>query len=297
MQGVKLKNIHYIVITPVRDEVDYIKDTIKSMSVQTILPTEWIIVDDGSTDGTSALLDKVTPEYNWITVIHKDNRGFRAAGGGVVQAFNAGYEVINKLAWDFIVKLDGDLSFAPDYFEQCFNVFNNELDLGIGGGSVYQQLENGDIKLDSVGDPPFHVRGATKIYRHDCWKKIQPLVVAPGWDTIDEVKANMHGWKTKTFLSLKIIQLKPTGGVDGNWRNWFKNGRANYITGYHPVFMLLKCVKRFFQKPYVLCGIALMTGFFSGYLLNVEQIEDRNAIRYLQKQQMNRLLFKPSIYG
>lgn len=292
----QLQRINYLIITPVRDEVLYIGKTIESVTCQTIIPSQWIIVDDGSTDGTSKLLDASADRISWIKVIHQVDRGCRVAGGGVVEAFYAGYSVVSEQNWDFIIKLDGDLSFAPDYFEQCFKLFEAEKQLGIGGGTVFQ-LENGQLRVDSVGDPLFHVRGATKIYRRACWEKISPLIKAPGWDTIDEVKANLYGWTTRTFSDLKVIQLKPTGGANSNWGNWFKNGRANYVTGYHPLFMLLKCVKRAFHKPILLESIALLAGFCSGYILRIPQVPDIEAIRYLRQQQINRLLLRPSIYG
>lgn len=290
------KTLKYIIITPVRDEAPYIGKTLESVLHQTILPSQWLIVDDGSSDGTSEILDTSMAQTSWIKVIHRGNRGFRAAGGGVMEAFYAGYSVLNDEDWDFIVKLDGDLSFPPDYFEQCFKIFEEEAELGIGGGTICQ-LENDQLRVDSAGDPPFHVRGATKIYRRACWEKINPLVKASGWDTIDEVKANFHGWTTRTFANLKLIQHKPTGGADGFWRDRFKNGRANYITGYHPVFMLAKCVKRAIRKPLFLESLALLAGFVSGYLKRIPQMPDDEAIRYLRKQQIRYLLRQPGIYG
>jgi len=290
-----IKRIKYVVITPVRDEIKYIEKTFQSVINQTILPTKWIIVDDGSTDGTKETVDSFPRRFKWIKTIHRKNRGFRLAGGGVIEAFYSGYSVLNIDNWDFIVKLDGDLSFAPDYFEQCFKIFLGEAKLGIGGGTVCH-LENGQLKVESGGDPPFHVRGATKIYRRACWEKISPLVKAPGWDTIDEVSANLHGWTTRTFPDVILIQHKPTGEVDGNWCNWFKNGRANYITGYHPVFMMAKCVKRAIHRPIFLESIALLAGFCSGYIVGIPQVADSKAIRYLRKQQIGHLLFRPSIY-
>lgn len=286
----------YIIITPVRDEVQYIEKTIASVICQSNAPSEWVVVDDGSTDGTGAILDYYAAQNSWMKVIHSGNRGYRSAGGGVVEAFYAGYAALTNPSWEFIVKLDGDLSFPPDYFEQCFKMFAADEKLGIGGGMVCK-VENGQLQIDSVGDPPFHVRGATKIYRRACWEAVAPLVRAPGWDTIDEVKANSLGWSTRTFAELKVIQHKPTGGADGNWRNWFKNGRANYITGYHPLFMLAKCVKRVFRsKPFLVESVALLAGFCSGYAKGIPQVADQRAIRYLQQQQIQRLLFRPSIY-
>jgi biofilm PGA synthesis N-glycosyltransferase PgaC len=288
--------IEYIIITPVRDEARYIEKTIASVTCQTVLPSQWIIVDDGSTDGTSEILDIHASHACWITVIHKENRGYRAAGGGVMEAFYTGYSVLKNDSWDFIVKLDGDLSFASDYFEQCFKIFGTDLKLGIGGGTICQ-LDDTQLKVDSVGDPPFHVRGATKIYRRACWEKIAPLVKAPGWDTIDEVRANLRGWTTRTFTNLKLIQHKSTGAVDGNWRNWFKNGRANYLTGYHPLFMLAKCIKRASRKPFLVESTALFIGYFTGYFKKLPQAADEETIHYLRRQQIRRLLLKPSIYG
>jgi glycosyltransferase involved in cell wall biosynthesis len=286
----------YVIITPVRDEAYYVENTIKSVVQQTILPSEWIIVDDGSTDGTSEILDRYQDQVEWIKVVHRKNRGHRASGGGVIEAFYDGYSVVADKYWDYIVKLDGDLSFDPDYFENCFGRFEGEPKLGLAGGTVCV-VKKGQVKVDSDGDPPFHVRGATKIYRRACWKKISPLVKTPGWDTIDEVKANFHGWTTRTFSEFRLIQHKPTGSADGRWKNWFKNGRANYIAGYHPIFMLAKCAKRLLQRPYMAASLALSVGFFSGYFKRVPQQPDVEAISYLRRQQICHLFLRHSIYG
>lgn len=286
----------YIIVTPVRDEAAYIEKTISSVAAQTIRPSRWIIVDDGSTDGTSHILDVHAARHDWITVVHRNNRGFRCAGGGVMDAFDAGFSLVAVEAWEFLVKLDGDLSFAPDYFEQCFARFASERKLGIGGGLV-SKIANGRLVADSAADPPFHVRGATKIYRRQCWDKIAPLVKAPGWDTIDEVKANLHGWTTRTFTELTLIQHKPTGAAAGRWGNALKNGRANYMTGYHPIFMLAKCVKRALRRPYFLESAALLSGYCSGYVRRIPRLADDDVVRYLRQQQLRRLLLRPSIYG
>jgi poly-beta-1,6-N-acetyl-D-glucosamine synthase len=286
---------NYIIITPVRDEARHIEITLKSVIHQTVKPILWVIVNDGSTDATGEILEKYASQYNWIKVVHRENRGHRAAGSGVIAAFNTGYTGIVIKNWDFIVKLDGDLSFDPDYFEECFSRFAADKMLGIAGGTVFNRRK-GELVVDSVGDPLFHVRGATKIYRRGCWEKINPLIQAPGWDTIDEVTANCYGWSTRTFPDIKLVQQKPTGGADGHWRNWFKNGLANYVTGYHPVFMLGKCAKRFFEKPVLIISAALFLGFCSGYLHRMPRVQDPAVIRYLRKQQIQHLLGRPSIY-
>lgn len=288
--------LRYVIISPVKDEERYVEFTLQSVTQQTVKPILWVIVDDGSTDGTGRISEHYSSKYDWIKVLHRKNRGYRAAGGGVIEAFNDGYAAITDNRWEFIVKLDGDLSFNPDYFEKCLLYFLSDDKLGIGGGTVCM-FRNDKLKIDSIGDPPFHVRGATKIYRRACWEKISPLVQAPGWDTIDEVKANYYGWSTRTFPDLTLIQHKPTGSADGKWRSWFKNGLANYITGYHPIFMVGKCGKRAFRKPFFFASAALLAGFFSGYLRGIPQVQDGEVIRYLRRQQLLHLLLRKSIYG
>jgi glycosyltransferase involved in cell wall biosynthesis len=291
-----VENRRYVIVTPVRDEAAHIANTIAAVQSQTVRPLRWIVVDDGSTDATGEILDSHASQASWMSVVHRPNRGHRANGGGVMEAFYEGYAKVNDTAWDYLVKLDGDLSFAPDYFERCFAMFEADSRLGIGGGTVYQREDNIE-KVDSKGDPPFHVRGATKIYRRECWERISPLVRAPGWDTIDEVKANMLGWTTRTFPTLRVIQHKPTGSADGVWRNAFKNGRANYVTGYDPMFMFAKCVRRGFTSPLFAGGLAMAVGFCSGYFARLPQVPDADVIEYLRRQQRRRLLLRGSIYG
>ncbi|MPZ20442.1 MAG: glycosyltransferase [Luteitalea sp.] len=286
----------YIIVSPVRDEAPHIDKTIEAVRSQTLLPARWIVVDDGSTDGTGEILDKRASQASWMRVVHRPNRGRRVNGSGVMEAFYAGYALLDHDGWDYLVKLDGDLSFAPDYFERCLAMFAADPRLGIGGGTVCQ-LEQGNEKVDSKSDPTFHVRGATKIYRRECWDQIAPLVPAPGWDTVDEVKANMLGWATRTFPELRLIQHKETGAADGAWRNAFKNGRANYVTGYDPMFMLAKCVKRGLTKPLFVEGLAMALGFCSGYVARSPRVPDPGVIDYLRRQQRRRLLLRASIYG
>ena len=285
----------YVIISPVRDEEAYLRLTLDSVVEQTVCPLEWVIVNDGSTDHTDKIIDEYASRHSWIRAVHRKNRGYRKAGGGVVEAFNDGYAVLGRTEWEFIVKLDGDLSFAPDYFERCFRYFDREPRLGVGGGVVYNEKQDDSQKLE-LGGPRFHVRGATKIYRRACWQDIGNLLIAPGWDTLDEVKANMRGWTTKTFLDLSLLQHKCTGAADGRWRDSVKNGKANYICGYHPLFMLTKCISRLRYWPYLIGPMGLLYGFVAGYLKDIPRVNDPELIRYLRGQQLGRLFGGDTIW-
>jgi glycosyltransferase involved in cell wall biosynthesis len=285
--------MRYVIITPVRDEEKHIEATIESVRQQSLLPSEWVIVDDGSTDRTGKIIDRYAAQYSWIHVIHRENRGFRKSGGGVMEAFYEGYKALDSSDWDFIVKLDGDLSFDHDYFENCFEYFRRDPELGIGGGQIYHDV-CGTLKVEV--NPRFHVRGATKIYRRSCWKAIGGLWPAPGWDTIDEVKANMLGWKTYAFSDLCLLHHRFTGSEEGLLRDRVKHGVACYVSGYHPLYILASSVLRAAQKPYIVGSAAILYGFLKGYLSQSPRVEDRLYIGYIRGQQLRRLCGMQTIW-
>jgi biofilm PGA synthesis N-glycosyltransferase PgaC len=283
----------YVIVTPARDEERYVEATIKSVSGQTILPSEWVIVDDGSTDNTGKIMDQYAVQFPWMNVVHRPNRGYRKSGGGVMEAFYEGYNALRCRDWEFVVKLDGDLTFSPDYFERCFEHFSTQPRLGIGGGEIYHS-RCGELQLEE--NPRFHVRGATKIYRKDCWEAIGGLWAAPGWDTIDEVKANMLGWKTYSFPELRLLHHRFTGSAEGLLRDRVKHGMACYVSGYHPLFVLAKCVARLVQKPYVIGAAAILYGFLKGHLTRTPRVSDVRMVGYLRTQQLRRLVGLQTIW-
>jgi glycosyltransferase involved in cell wall biosynthesis len=288
--------VNYVIITPVRDEARRIAQTIDSFTKQTIPPRRWIIVNDGSKDETGPLADAAAKKYPWITVLHRTDRGFRKTGGGVIEAFYTGYELVRGEAWDFIGKIDADLSFEADYFEKSFSKFEQDARLGIGGGKILEFKTNAWV-TGSPGDPLFHVRGATKIYRRSCWDQIGGLIQELGWDTVDELKANMLGWRTYTFNDVSLHHHKLTGSADGCWNHLINAGRANYITGYHPLFMVMKCLKRWRQRPYFIAPIGLAVGYFSGYTQRTPQVHDEPLVRWVRREQIRTLCFRSSLWA
>jgi poly-beta-1,6-N-acetyl-D-glucosamine synthase len=286
-------NPGYVIISPVRDEEQYLEGTIASVLGQTILPRQWIIVDDGSRDRTGAIIDDYARRYSWICAVHRSDRGVRVPGSGVMEAFYDGIGRLEFPDWEYICKLDGDVGLEPDYFQRCFERFAQDPKLGLCGGRMYTPKYG---KLVVEGHPEFHVRGPIKLYRRACWDAIGGLIKAVGWDTVDEVQANRLGWRTRTFSDIRAIHHRPTGAVQGVWRDGVKMGRANYVSGYHPLFMLAKCSVRLFREPYIIGALAHGYGFASSFFKSVYRIEDPALIRYVRKQQLRRLFLLGSIW-
>lgn len=284
----------YVVVTPVRDEELYLPRTIESMVRQTIRPQEWVIVNDGSKDGTGTIIDQAARDYPWIRAIHRLDRGFRKWGAGIIEAFYSGYHELTCTDWEYMSKLDGDLSFDPDYFERMFAGFADNPRLGISGGVLYHYDPRGRRVLES--HPTFHVRGGVKIYRRACWEAIDGLWVGPGSDTVDEVKANMKGWTTRSRFDVHMIHHRFTGASWGRWGGLVKDGKIDYVSGYHPLFLIAKSVRRLFRRPYFLGGFAIFYGYMSAHFSRTPRVNDPDLIRYLRRQQLARLFGGETIW-
>jgi poly-beta-1,6-N-acetyl-D-glucosamine synthase len=285
--------VSYVVVTPVRDEEQHLSTLASSMTAQTRPPDHWVLVDDGSTDRTPGIVDGLAACHQWITAVHRPDRGIRAPGGGVVEAFHAGLSAAGN-GYDYLVKLDADLEFEPDYFERCLGFLDGHTDYGVVGGLVHNRQADGSLVIEK--HPLFHVRGATKIYRRATWLAIGGLVPAKGWDTVDEVKANQLGWRTTTLVDVPIVQQRNTGARTGTWRDWSKNGRAAHFCGYHPLFVLVRAVRVSGIRPLAVRGLALLSGYFGAVVDRAPRIDDRELVAYTRRQQLRRLTHRPTIW-
>lgn len=286
-------NTKYVVVTPVRDEESYLSLAIESMAKQTILPQQWVIVDDGSKDRTGDIIDQAAKDHSWIRAVHRNDRGFRKWGAGIIEAFYDGYRALNVTDWEYMSKLDGDLSFESDYFEQTFAKFRDNPQIGIGGGVLYH-FDHGQKVLEN--HPKFHVRGGVKIYRRACWEAIGGLWIGPGSDTVDEVKANMLGWTTSSFFDIHMIHHRFTGASWGRWGGLVKDGKIDYVSGYHPLFLVAKSIARLCRRPYLLGSFAHVYGYVSAHFHKIQRVDDPQLIIYLRRQQLARLFGGETIW-
>ena len=183
--------------------------------------------------------------------------------------------------------------FLDTKFTKCFEHFHQDAELGIGGGEIHH-LISGELKLET--NPRFHVRGATKIYKRACWEAIGGLWPAPGWDTIDEVKANMLGWKTYAFPELHLLHHRFTGTEEGLFRDRVKHGVACYVSGYHPLYVAASCLRRLIKKPHLVGSVGIMYGFLKAHFDHPPRLEDRTYLAYIRSQQLRRLCGMQTIW-
>jgi glycosyltransferase involved in cell wall biosynthesis len=285
-------NRRYAIVTPVKNEEKFLGGMVASVTGQTILPKRWIIVNDGSTDRTGEIIREAESRWDWIAgVTIAATGGPRKPGGESV--VHHGLKRLDLSEYDYLARLDGDISFGPDYIECLFREFEADSRLGIASGVCFG-LRNG--RLVEEKNPRFHTRGALKTYRVRCFREIGGLETGLGWDIVDEIRANMLGWRTRNFPELKVVHHRPTMTASGALQGKVNTGIANYFAGYHPLFLLARAVRNMVRPPYVLGGLWMAYGYLSGYLKSLPRVRDPELIRYVRRQQWNRLTGRPTIW-
>ena len=277
----------YVLVTPVKDEEATIGRTIESVLRQTILPREWVIVSDGSTDGTDAIISKAAVNNPWIRLLPiapRPGRNF----GAVVRNTEAGIRYLNFSEYRFIGLLDADILFQTDYYEQLMKRFEIDQRLGLAGGVVI------DIGLPKDRFPRnrIDVPGAVQFFRRDCFDGLGGLVPIPegGWDGMTCAMARMNGYETRLFTDLVVDHLKPRNIAEGGVvrRKW-QMGVRDYAAGYHPVFETVKCLSRLRDRPFVIGAVAWWTGYTMAMIGRRKRVVPPEVVRYVRSEQMSRL--------
>ncbi len=277
--------MRYAIVTPVKNEEAFIEKTILSVVSQKTLPAVWIVVNDGSTDRTKEILDGYAARFPWIELVHLGTRRHREAGGeGVV---GIGLKRLTLTDYDCVVRMDADMAFDDSYFDLLFKRFRENPKLGIASGVC---VVRDGRRLVEETHPEFHTRGALKTYRVACLSEIGGLEPCLGWDTIDEIRAQMLGWETRSFRELRVEHLRKTQTAMGAKRGFVNLGVASYYCGYHPLYLLLRSIRACARPPYVVGGLSMLRGYLGGYWRGAPQVADRALIGFVRRHQLRRLL-------
>lgn len=285
-----MKTHKYVVVTAARNEADYIENTIKSLTSQTVKPMKWVIINDGSTDDTGMLADAAAAQHDWMNVIHRSDRGFRKVGGGNVEALYEGFDHVADLDYEFLCVVDADLIFDQQYFECMFEKFDADPELGIAGGRVYDLKDGELVRLVCRSEMTF---GALKCWRRECFEDFGGLVRHPGWDGLDCYGAMMNGWKTCTFedKEMNITHLRPMGSSQKNiYSGRIRRGRGFYLMGAHPLWVMASSLYHLTEPPYFAGPFCVMYGYLKACLEAEPRQISPELAQFVRKWQLGKML-------
>jgi glycosyltransferase involved in cell wall biosynthesis len=282
------ESLKYVVITPARNEARFIELTLKSVTNQTVLPRKWVIVSDGSTDGTDDIVKKYMARHPWIELVRMPERAERHFAGKV-HAFNAGYEEVRDTENDIIVSLDADISFEDDYFAFLLEKLSADEALGLVG-TPFRELsgEPYDYRFVNIE----HVSGACQVFRRECFEAVGGYMPVKGGsiDHIAVITARMKGWKTRTFTEKSCLHHRTMGTAGRSLlQSRFKLGIKDYSMGNHPMWEFFRAARQMTFPPVLTGGLALAAGYLWGLVRQVRRPVSPDLIAFHRREQMQRL--------
>jgi len=266
--------------------------TLDSVAAQSVPPARWIVVDDGSTDETPAILAEYRKRLSYLQVVPRTDRGRRSVGPGVIEAFYAGLETVRLEDFDYLCKLDIDLDLPPRYFELLMVRMESDPRVGTTSGKPwFRRPRSGALEPELCSDE-ISV-GMTKFYRVSCFREIGGFVRQVMWDGIDCHTARMLGWLAESVddEALRFVHLRPQGISHGGiWRGRVRAGFGQYYMGTSPLYYLASAAFRLFQYPVLIGSAAMLWGYFTSALKRVPRHGTPEFRRFVRRYQRACLL-------
>ena len=278
---------NYLIISPCRNEASFMRSTLDSVIDQTVKPSLWVIVDDGSTDETPDILAEYAGKHSFIRIVCRENRGHRSVGPGVIEAFYAGYDTVQIDDFNFICKLDLDLELPPKYFEILIQRMKENPRIGTCSGKPYFiDKQSGQLVSEKLGDE--NAIGASKFYRIECFKQIGGFVRQVMWDGIDGHRCRMLGWIACSWdePDLRFIHLRPMGSSQkGMIAGRMRHGAGQFYMGTDLVYMTVSALYRMTRRPFIIGGLAMWWGYVQSLLSGKDRLDDPAFRTFLRKYQ------------
>ncbi len=294
MQGAPNSEPRILIVSPVRNEIAHIDLVVQAVAGQVLAPARWVVVDDGSTDGTFQRLRELEGTVPFLTVVQAisdpgvaDARD-RLALAREARNFNAGLKLAGWRSFTHVMKLDGDIELPSHYLSTLMDRFSADARLGVAGGVLEEPTARGSRRAISV--PSYHIHGAVKCYTRRCFETIGGIQERLGWDTIDETYARMRGFTTRSYPDLVSTHHRPIASNGGTLRGRARHGECAYISHYGPVWVALRSAKVARMHPFGVSGAAFMYGYLRAAARGIEQVADPAYRRFTRRELRQRMI-------
>lgn len=224
----------YVIITPLRNEIDNLKNLVCSVIRQTVKPKIWLIINDGSTDGSTEFLNDISSQVPFIKVIDYENSS-RDMLIHYSELIKFGIDSISKMQkFDFLGILDADIIVPNDYYCKVILFFNRNKQAGIISGPILISSK-GKYFSEGVnfGKNNFLVqnkpRGGNRVWRQSCLSETG-FQISIGSNGISLALAEINGWSLHNLANLICFQTRETASFGGKWKSYkVVAARAYYL--------------------------------------------------------------------
>ena len=280
-----------LLISPVYNEAEHLDRTAAAVSAQSRPPDRWIVVDDGSRDGTLEIARRWERRLPYLTVLRAPeppacNGPDRLALAREARAFNFALREADWAGYTHVGKLDGDVELPQDWFATLLERFRADRSLGIVGGRLAEPSPSGWM-LISI--PASHVHGAVKVYRRECLETIGGIPERLAWDSIDETYARMRGFGSHSVRELVARHHRHSGSADGRLRGHARHGECAWILHQSLPWVLLRALKVARVPPVGLSGGAFVFGYARAALMRSPRVEDPQLRRFVRRELRGRM--------
>lgn len=261
----------YYIFFPVRNGVDTIKQVMESLVTQIPKPEKIIVVNDGSTDGTSEILNEFAKLYPFVKIIRLDSK--TKDFSRIPYMWN----ICLDKNFDYQMIAAGDCIFPPDYADKIMTYMKQNPKVVICSGDFTVTPSQSPHGAGRFIDQGFFFRHYTEY----------PKVV--GYESEILIRAMMAGNEIKILNDVKFTHADRLG----HSHDFSEFGQAMRTMGYHPLFVLLRFASDFFTNHEMGKHGAIKmlisyirfkpkdTGYFSNFPEDIKQ--------YLRKEQLRRV--------
>lgn len=281
-----------IMVTPARDEEDFLKRVVDAVVQSSVRPRLWVIVDDNSEDETSEIARQAISEHDFIRLIRLDDSSPRDIAYRYSYVCALGFEYCISIAddmglqWQYMGLLDADTLVEQTYFEKLIDKLAIDPSVGLASGNVHVFANNRTRRVRAFPDKP---SGTARIWRKECFLETGGYGRSQAPDSVSTVKARLRGWGTARYCDITAYQLRETSSASGSWKGYVERGRATHFLDCHPLLVIGRAGSYAIQRRFYLV-LAYFAGYLSAVLKKEEKIDDGDVRAYYRIMRIRELV-------
>jgi len=282
----------YVLTTPALDERDRLPGLLEDLEAQTPLPSVWLVVDDGSTDGTWEWLEEQASTRDWMEVRRSPEASDEYLGGHIARIKRWGLEQALDCARGrgeepFAAGVvDADLRLPKEHYSRLLELLGSEQRMGVVSSIIRAEGEDATKEAFQRTDLP---RGGTQTFRVQCLEDIGGIPPYPGFDGAGNVKAKLAGWNTRLLTDLVASHARPTATRFGVGPGYKRKGHYAWFLGLHPIVVVGRSAAFTLKTPHA-GGFWFLTGWLGAALSRQERCPDPEIRNYYGKERLREYL-------